>query len=89
VSALALTNPPKIDREGDDLEAILHQLQSYGEPRCVMLNNGWYCAVDMYVSAIGANFKVASEFSHPTPRAAAQECRKRVLATLESMGKSK
>jgi hypothetical protein len=68
---------------GMSLELLLAELCRAGAPRISMHGSGWYCAVDMHVSAAGTQFKVASDFHKPTPRDAAVECAQRVVATLK------
>ena len=65
------------------LEEILLSLCGVGKPRLTRLSDGWYCVVEMHVSAAGAEFKVGSDFTCPTPIAAARQCGERVSATLK------
>ncbi len=67
------------------LEDILLALAKYGEPRLSLQSNGWYCVINMRVTSVGVEFKVASEFGNPTPNAAAAECCQRVEQTLQDI----
>ena len=66
----------------DELETILMKLAQHGQPGVRMMDGEWYCNVEMYVKAAGANFKVSSTFKHPTALSAAQQCAERVDAIL-------
>lgn len=39
------------------LEEMLLALAKYGKPRLAHDGSGWYCVVEMYVTASGVNFK--------------------------------
>lgn len=68
------------------LEEMLLELAKYGKPRLSHDGDGWYCAVEMYVSASGVDFKVASEFGRPSPIAAARQCAQRLDKALSDIG---
>ena len=68
------------------LEEILLALAKYGKPRIAHDGDGWFCAVEMYVTAAGVNFKVASEFSRPSPIEAAKQCAQRLDKALSDIG---
>lgn len=68
------------------LEELLLQMQAHGQPRVSLISNGWFCAIDMYVGAEGAEFAVKSEFNFDTPTAAAQQCMERLRAALKTIG---
>ena len=68
------------------LEEMLLALAKYGKPRIAHDGDGWFCAVDMYVSAAGVEFKIASEFRRPSPMAAAQQCAQRLDKALSDIG---
>lgn len=68
------------------LEEMLMALAKHGKPRLSHDGGGWYCAVEMYVCASGVDFKVASEFSRPSPMAAAQQCAQRLDKALSDIG---
>ena len=74
-------------RSGDvPLETMLVALLKYGKPRISHDGFGWYCAVEMYVAAKGVNFKVASDFSNPTPSHAVKQCAERLATTVRDFG---
>ncbi len=77
--------PEKIETMG--LEDLLTELLKYGHPNMHHLDKGWRCNVEMFVSAKGVDFKVASEFGHITAARAAAECLSRVIATLSEVTK--
>lgn len=68
------------------LEQMLLALTKYGKPHLSHDGDGWYCAVAMYVSSAGVNFKVASEFGRSSPMAAAQQCAQRLDKALSDIG---
>lgn len=68
------------------LEAMLLALSKFGKPRISHMSEGWHCAVEMYVSSVGVDFKIASGFTLPTPTAAAQECAQRLDSVLRDLG---
>lgn len=68
------------------LERMLLALAKYGKPRISHTGSGWHCAVDMYVSASGVDFKVASEFGMPSPISAATQCASRLDKALRDIG---
>lgn len=72
--------------DGVPLEEMLLMLAKYGEPRLSLQGNGWYCAIEMRVSSVGVQFKVASEFGCKSPGTAAAECCARVEKTLSDLG---
>lgn len=73
-----LTPGPTLDTTS--LEDLLKLATKFGMLRLSMHDNGWYCAIDMHVSAVGAAFKVASDFGQATPKAAVLQCIDRVNA---------
>lgn len=68
------------------LEELLLALAKYGKPRLSHDGSGWYCAVEMYVSSSGVDFKVASEFGRPSPIGAAMQCASRLDKALSDIG---
>lgn len=64
----------------DDLQHLLLDLAEHGHPRLILFDGGWYCSIEMHVAAKGASFKIASDFNHPSPLAAALQCDERVRA---------
>lgn len=65
------------------LESLLKQLTLFGKPRLSYMGDGWYSSIDMHVVAAGSEFKVASEFKHPSGLAAARQCAERVVEVLK------
>jgi hypothetical protein len=69
-----------------DLQALLLALARYGQPRLGMYGpKGWHCSVEMNTNAVGAAFKVTTEFDLPTPIAAAMQCMERVEAAVKTI----
>jgi hypothetical protein len=68
------------------LEAVLMDLTKYGKPR-VSCQDGmtWYCAVDVFVTGTGIDFKVASDFQQITPLNAAQQCHERLREAMKNI----
>lgn len=74
-------------REGPiSLEEMLLALAKYGKPRISHDGSGWYCAIEMYVSSSGVDFKVASEFGCSSPMAAALQCASRLDKAIKDIG---
>ncbi len=69
------------------LEEMLAALLAYGHPRVGHYNQGWICKIEMFVSAKGVDFTVASEFGHATAARAAAECLQRTVKTLSEVGR--
>jgi len=67
----------------ENLDDVLLDMSRYGQPKLSMHDNGWYCWIKMHVTSQGATFEVASEFGHQSPRAAVDECRARIVATIK------
>lgn len=67
------------------LEEILLFLALYGKPRLSWLTNGWYCCLDVMVTGKGVEFKIASEFDHPTPLEAVMVCKQRLEEAMRSL----
>lgn len=75
--------------EGMTLEQLLDQMTLYARPKLHNMDDGtWYCACDMLVTGVGVSFKIASDFKHPTPVSAAQQCYDRMLDALRSINDS-
>lgn len=68
------------------LDECLAQMERYGNPRVGKFSNGWHANVEVFVTGQGAEFKVASEFNHDTPTAAANECYARLRDSLKKLG---
>jgi len=68
-----------------DLETRLMALTQYGRPRVVLLDNGWYAVVEMYIKVTGGEFKVASEFGMSSPSAALAQCEERIAEAFKQM----
>lgn len=69
------------------LEVLLKALSVYGRPSLSIVDKGWHCWVSMYVSSKGIEFKVSSEFNHPTPISATTECFTRLQKALIDLEK--
>lgn len=73
---------------GADLAVVLVRLACFGRVVLGQYSSpGWHCDCDMYTSAQGARFKVASEFGHTTPIAAALQCEERVNAAVRQIAR--
>lgn len=62
------------------LETLLADLERAGDPRLCKGNGGWYCIVEFKPSFAGASFEIRSDFKHPSPASAADQCFMRVEA---------
>lgn len=89
-TGLAVKQPTQAIREGHmSLEELLNELAKYGKPRIAHTGSGWYCAVEMYVSAAGVDFKVDSDFGMKSPMSAATQCASRMNQALRDIDKLK
>ena len=69
------------------LEGKLEWLRGFGHPRLSTLNGtGWFCVIEMHVSAVGSTFKVESDHKCETPSAAVDQLIERMLSALAQMG---
>jgi hypothetical protein len=74
------------DAEPADLQSVLLDLDRFGDVSLSRLRAyGWWCRIEVRTTALGAEFKVGSEMKHPTPLAAAFECRERLRAALATI----
>lgn len=67
------------------LEELLLALSKYGRPSLSVVSQGWHCWVTMHVSSKGIEFKVSSEFDHPSPMSATIECYARLGKALKDL----
>jgi hypothetical protein len=68
------------------LEAVLKDLTKYGKPRISCHDDmKWYCAIDVFVTGDGIDFKVASDFKQVTPLNAAQQCHERLREAMKNI----
>lgn len=86
-NALALAALTATRIEAMTLDETLAALLQYGHPRVGHYDKGWYCKVEMFVSAKGVDFTVDSGFDHTTAARAAAECLQRTVKTLSEMGR--
>jgi hypothetical protein len=80
---LASSPVPTIDAMG--LEELLNVLTKYGKVRTNYMGDGWVTAIDMYVTSVGAEFKVSSDFRMVSSMAATRQCYDRVIKTLSDL----
>lgn len=73
--------------EAMTLNETLTALLRFGHPRLGHYDKGWYCTVEMFVSAKGVDFKIASDFGHATAVRAAAECLQRTVKTVSEVGR--
>lgn len=69
----------------DELEQLLLRLNQFGKPRLSRMSNGWYCNVEMFVQAKGAEVRIDSDTDHSTPTEAAQVCLDRVSSVVRDI----
>ena len=81
--ALAGQAGPVVDRM--TLEELLTALTKYGKCGLSYMGDGWHARVDMYVTSVGAEFKVSSDFRMPSSMAAVRQCYERVIKTLADL----
>ena len=61
----------------------LEEIERYGNPRVSKDQGKWHCAVEVFVTGEGTQFKVRSDWDHKTPAEAANVCLSRLLAELK------
>lgn len=84
-NAIAIAGLTATKIEAMSLDTVLDTLLRYGHPRLSHIGKGWYCCIEMFVSAKGVDFKIASELNHLTAGMAARECLERTAATLNDV----
>ncbi len=76
-----IVNISKTEAQSDlsTLEEVLHDFTKYGRPRLQCMDDlTWYCAIEIFVTGKGIDFKIASDFKQKTPLNAAQQCHERM-----------
>ena len=69
-----------------EIGATLKELQKYGRPHLSCMKDGdWYSSIEIFVTGQGINFKIQSEFDHPTPEDSLHELRQRVQQSLSEL----
>lgn len=66
-----------------DTDALLDLAGKTGETSLHRLSSGWRCSIELPTVLAGAQFRVGSEFGHPTARSAIIECLARVKEALK------
>lgn len=61
--------------------------QKFGRISLSMQSEGWHARISMHVSALGAEFTVASGYKHATPAEAVDTCIARMLESLAMIAK--
>lgn len=84
MTVLAIFKRQPEPKAAEDLQSVLVDLARYGKPRLGIYGSDgtWHCGVEMNTSAIGVDFKVASDFKQPDPLSAALQCRANLHAAL-------
>lgn len=80
---LASSPVPTIDAMG--LEELLNLLTKYGKCSLSYMGEGWHARIEMYVTSVGAEFKVSSDFRMVSSMAATRQCYDRVIKTLSDL----
>ncbi len=84
-----IENHPKYNQYKDrSLESLLDQLIKYGKHSLSYMGNGWYCSLDIYVSVIGAELKVTSNFKNETHKNAVIQVIIRLEETINEINKT-
>ena len=72
--------------EHHTLENCLVEMQKYGYPKVAKLNkNGWFSAIEVFVTGKGVAFKVRSDFGLKTPTEAVSQCYTRLVAAMKKI----
>jgi hypothetical protein len=57
------------------LEDVLKEMTKYGKPRLFYMgDNNWHCALDMFVTGTGVEFKIGTSFKEPSATEATKKC---------------
>jgi hypothetical protein len=80
VSSLSTGSAP------DEIASVLDRLAKYGNPTLIKGSRGWWCCIDIHVTAVGAKFEIKSESDHKFPAHAALECESRMMTALRAIG---
>lgn len=65
----------------------LDRLCKYGEPRLSKHGAGWHCALDVFVTGEGVDFKVRTGFDEPTPNVAVRTCLGLLILAIKKLKK--
>ena len=73
------------------IEEMLDELYTVSFPRlsCQESSGTWYAQAEMRIKVQGAEFKVSSEFRHPTPTSALRELLERVRSAMKQLNERK
>ena len=71
------------DYQQCNLSDLLLKMCHLGEPSIHKMRNGWWCKVDMHVSAKGSRFVIESDSNCDNPSEAARQCAGRALTILK------
>jgi hypothetical protein len=66
-----------------DTDSLLAAAGDIGNSSLMKIHSGWVFTVEIPTVLAGAQFKVRSEFGHPTARSAILECLQRVKEALK------
>lgn len=88
-----LTVAPKLERASlaasMSLDELLIDMRRYGLPSVSMPSkDGWHASVAMHTNALGAEFKIRSEFSMSSAIAAVRQCHDRMRDALATLAKT-
>ncbi len=72
-----------------ELNELLLYLNRFGLPSLNRITAGWYCALEVFVAAKGATFKIQSDYGHQAPILAALECQQRLNAALSQIERNR
>ena len=73
------TPPPS----ADTLSEVIIQMCQYGKPSIWMMNDRtWLASIEMGVTVAGGEFRIRSDFNHPTALKAARQALERAVAAV-------
>lgn len=82
---LASLARPDVGRIPNSLEDKFIWLTGFGKPTLFRMSDGWHVSLAMHVASKGSTFKIESDYNHPTPSEAVDECISRLAATLKDL----
>lgn len=69
------------------LEELLDDLVKYGKHSLSWVGDGWYCDLSFYVTVVGVELKIRSDFTNQTHKHAVIQCTIRLHETISQINK--
>ena len=86
MNSLIHSSGPTVTPSPTDLATLLGMLLQFGHPSLAHIQAGWHCSVEFFCHGKGVEFKIRSDYGHPTPESAVQTCLDRMHTSLKQLG---